>query len=376
MIKRWMRLMGFLLIAAAAVAVPGCYDRLDLEEASSPLLVGYDLDADNQMLVYVMNPIFGKSAGEKTHKIVVKANSSREAREKEDVRSAGAYHGRKIQIVLLGKRMLRHADWFRVLDVFFRDARNTLTPSVVVYNGPLSDFIYLDEKEQPPLPMLLRGMIDTKSERSETVKTNLQELHRQLYEKGMTPSISEAYLDQGEVVLLGVALLDDKGKFAVSLSGQETVLLQILQKEAKKSVSLTIPIPGEAKKGPFHTERLSLSTEEVNTNIAAAYAEGRFQFDIQVELRVALTEILFPYHSQDQQEQLERSITSQLQQQFDDLILKIQSHKIDPIGLGLYARAHAYKAYKSAEAHWGETVAESDIRATVRVKIGSSGPVK
>ncbi|TMV50006.1 Ger(x)C family spore germination protein [Paenibacillus mesophilus] len=374
--NRLRKLVGFLWIAAAVALVQGCYDRLDLEEASSPFLVGYDLDTDNNMLVYVTNPIFGKHRGKKMQKIVVEANTSREAREQEDARSAGAYHGRKLQIVLIGKRMLQHADWFRMMDVYFRDSRNTLTPSVVVYNGPLSDIIYLDKKEQPMLPMLLRGMIDAKSARSETVRTTLQELHRQLYEKGVTPYISEAYLDHDDIVLQGMALLDHKGKYVVSLNGQETVLMQILQKEAKKSVSLTIPIPGESKRGPFYTDRLSLSTQKVNTNIVTSYAGGRFHFDIRVDMRVALTEILFPYHAQDQQKQLESSITSQVQKQFDDLVRKIKQYRIDPIGLGLYARAAEYKRFKNVEDHWGEAVAEADIRVTVSLEIGSSGPVK
>lgn len=376
MIKRLRRLVSFLWLAAVIALITGCYDRMDLEEAASPFLVGYDLDANNNMLVYVTNPMFGKHGGKKMQKIMVEARTTREARDREDARSAGSFHGKKIQVVLIGKRMLQHPDWFRLLDVYFRDARNTLTPRVVAFNGPLSDIVYLDEKDQPLLPMLLREMVDTKSARSETVKTTLQELHRQLFEKGMTPYISYAYLDHKDVVLQGMTLLDHKGRLVVSLNAEETILMQILQKKAKKSVSLTIPIPGETKRGPFHTDRISLSTQKSNTNIKTSYVGDRFHFDIRVDMRVAITEILFPYDLQVQQEELENIIKSQLQKQFNDLILNVQKHKIDPIGLGLYARSHEYKHYKSVEEQWGETAAEADIHVSVNVEIGSSGPVK
>jgi Ger(x)C family germination protein len=376
MIKKMRRFMSFLLIVVVVAVAPGCYDRLDLEEASSPYLVGYDLDADNNMLVYVVNPIFGNSSKKKTQEIVVEAKTSREARDKEDTRSVGAFHGRKNLIVLIGKRMLEHADWFRMMDVYFRDPRNTLSPRVIAFNGPLSDIIYLHQKDQPMLPVQLRGMVDSKSVRLETVKTTLQELHRQMYEKGVTPYIARAHLENKEVVLEGTTLLDHKGKFAAALNIPETILLQILQKKVNKTVSLTIPIPGEMKRGPFHTDRLSFSSQKVNTKIKSFYARDRFHFDIRVNMRVTLTELLFPYRSKDQKKQLEKMITSQVQKQLDDLILKIKKHRIDPIGLGLYARAHEYKQYKSVEEHWGETVAKSDIRVEVNVEIGSSGPVK
>ncbi|UUZ80921.1 hypothetical protein LJK88_40165 [Paenibacillus sp. P26] len=45
----------------------------------------------------------------------------------------------------------------------------------------------MNPADQPFLPILLRGMIETKSRRSETVKTSMQELHRQMLEKGITP---------------------------------------------------------------------------------------------------------------------------------------------------------------------------------------------
>lgn len=74
-------------------------------------------------------------------------------------------------------------------------------------------------------------------------------------------------------------------------------------------------------------------------------------------MRVTLTERLYPKNMKDQEEQLEKMITKQIQKQFGDLILKIIEHRVFPIGLGIYARANEYKRYKSVEEQWGETVA-------------------
>ncbi|MNY44410.1 hypothetical protein D3C86_1794380 [compost metagenome] len=65
-----------------------------------------------------------------------------------------------------------------------------------------------------------------------------------------------------------------------------------------------------------------------------------------------------------------------MQKQFENLLKKIQKHQIDPIGLGLYARAHEYRQYKKVENHWGEALSEADIQVSVKVVLGSIGPVK
>ncbi|WP_173194298.1 Ger(x)C family spore germination C-terminal domain-containing protein [Paenibacillus alginolyticus] len=53
---------------------------------------------------------------------------------------------------------------------------------------------------------------------------------------------------------------------------------------------------------------------------------------------------------------MENKITIQVQKQLESLIHKIQADKIDPMGLGLYARAHEYSHFKKVEDNWGETL--------------------
>ena len=75
-------------------------------------------------------------------------------------------------------------------------------------------------------------------------------------------------------------------------------------------------------------------------------------------------------------EELVKLMEKQLQKQFTDLIKKIQKKKIDPIGLGLYARAYHYKQFKKVDNDWGKALAESKINVSVNVKVNSYGAVK
>ncbi|MEK8128814.1 Ger(x)C family spore germination protein [Paenibacillus filicis] len=369
------RLLYASLISFALALLPGCSDRLDLEDAAFSLALGLDLDKENHLIVYTTTSVFSRDVKKRSQEIEVKTKTVRMSRQELDAYTAGAILGRKTQVLLVGKRILQHEGWFLLLEPFFRDSRNSVTMRVVAVDGPVSDIIYNNPKDKPMLPVFMAGLIDTKYKSSETVRTTLQELHRQMYEKGTTASISEISIDKN-VRLTGTTLLDAQGKYADSLNMQETAFLHILKKSVKKSASLTFAIPGKPKTGPFDTDRIAVEAHKIKTKIKTSYRQDKFQFDIHVTMAVALTEKLFAYDVRTKGAQLEKMISEQTQKQIQQLIKKNQKHHIDAIGLGLYARAHEYDQYKKVEDHWGDALATADVNVVVKAIITSMGPVK
>lgn len=370
------RLYSLLLMGIMIVTASGCSDRSDLEDVAFTLLLGYDLDERNNLLLYALNPVFSKDVKKKSQELVVQAETTRYGREQADALSAGKTIRTKLYIILVGKKLLQHEDWFQMLDVLYRDPKNSISAKVIVCDEPLSEIVYLNKKDQPLLPLFLRGMLVTKSAKAKTVDTNLKELQRQMYEKGMTPAISEIELNNNEEIeMKGTALLDERGKFAASLDSQESTLLQILQNKSKEN-SFSIPIPGEPKHSIFATDWTSFDARRTKTKIKTSYRDDKFRFDIQIKMPVVLTERLFPYEVERQGKQLDKAISEQMQKLFENLVKKIRKYHIDPIGLGLYARAYEYKQYKKAEDHWGETLSEADIQVSVKATIEGMGTTK
>ncbi|MFD0693767.1 Ger(x)C family spore germination protein [Paenibacillus sp. GCM10027628] len=370
------RLPHVLFIALIVVIFAGCSDRLDMENAAFPLLVGLDLDKKNKLTIYSSSPVLNKSAKKKTNEIRVNPKTTRQSAENQGSYTSGVFQGRSIQIILVSKRVLQQKDWFQLTDVWFRDPKNPLTPRIIAYDGPLSEIIYLNPKDQPMLPLLLREMVDTKSMRSETVKTTLQDLHNQMREKAVTPYISEVRVRDEQISITGTTLLDHNGKFADSLSIGESVLLHILQNDTRKAISLTLPIPGEMKNGPFHTDKLSLNVDKIKMKVRTSYLQDKFQFDMNFSMHVGLSELMFPYDVRSHSKELEHLIADQVQKQLENLIKKLQAERIDPMGLGLYARAHEYSHFKKVEDHWGDALAKADIHVSLKTIIGAMGTVK
>ena len=142
------------------------------------------------------------------------------------------------------------------------------------------------------------------------MKTTLQELHRQMYEKGITPAISDLEMDE-KLELRGTALLSEKGKYVDSLQIQENVLLMILQKQTKREIPLTLQLPQMKKGGGggiFDTNVISFTLADMKTKIKTAYRDGRFQFDIRIRSYITLSEREFPFDVENKSGELEKMI--------------------------------------------------------------------
>ncbi|MDF2714546.1 MAG: germination protein GerHC [Paenibacillus sp.] len=369
------RSVPIVLLALLIAIVPGCRDRDDLEDITLGLMLGVDMDEQDRIVYYLSSPVFSKEAKKKNEEYEVRAQTMRESRGKLDTMATGLTVRGKVQLLLIGKRLLQQKDWFSLLDVVYRDTKFAVNAKAVAVDGEVSDVIFFSPPDKPRLPQHMVKLIDTANRRNITVKTTLQELHRQKFEKGMTASISEVKKDK-DIVVKGTALLDEQGSYADSLGLQETALLLMMQKRTKEELSLTFSIPSEKDGGLIDKSQLSLSPESVKVDVRTAYERDKFRFDISVHIVFGLVEHTFRYDIREHTPKLQRSIEEQMKKQLDDIVRKFQSDKIDPIGLGLYARAYQYDAWKQVQDDWGEQLAKSDINVSVKATLKNMGAVK
>lgn len=239
-----------------------------------------------------------------------------------------------------------------MLDPFYRDTKSTVSARVVYFDGALSDLIQFSAEDKPRLPLYLSKLVDTGLLRNETTKTTVQEFHRHVHEKGMTPSITGMRKEEG-LTLTGTALLDKSSRFKMMANSDETKLLHILRNKTKGEFPFTLHLPMTPEKGPGNVDmkQLSINLQSIKPKIQARYAQGRFVFDVNIRSIVYVTERLFPFDIMSPYHELEQKIAANLEEQFNSLIRKLQKARIDPAGFGMYARAHAYPQWKKAQEH-------------------------
>ncbi|UVI28371.1 Ger(x)C family spore germination protein [Paenibacillus spongiae] len=370
-----MKRISFISMLLSLSLLSGCADQINIEDISLTLLVGIDLDEENRLVFSSSSPVFNVEAKEKEEKTVVFADTLRESREKFDATVTALTSRGKLQVLLLGKRLLQHKDWFSLVDTMYRDGKNTVVSRIALVDGPVSEIVTFNPKDKPRLPIYLAKLIDTSEERNIGVLTTLQELHRQFMEKGVTPNLTELKKD-GTIQVSGTALLDNSGKYKLKIKTDETKLMRLLQKEKGGVFTITIGLPDQPGKGIFHENMLSFTPLTISVKTKTDYKEDKFKFDMKVKLRIAMNERLFPYDVKYKAPQLEKEIQSELQQQFMQLIKKFQTAKIDPIGFGLYARAYEYPHWLKVQDRWGEVFSEAEVNVKTDVKIQSMGSIK
>ncbi|WP_165280046.1 Ger(x)C family spore germination protein [Paenibacillus protaetiae] len=367
---------GIVLILLSGFLTSACStDKLDLENASVPLALGLDLDENQKIHYYLSTPVFNHDIKKKSKEIDAEFLSLRQSRKDQDSMVSGSIQGRNYQVLLIGRKLIETEGWFQMLDVIYRDPRNTVTDRVIVVQGPVSDVIYFRADDQPPISVFLRSLIDSKSKNAETVRTTAQELHRQYFDRALTPAVSEIKLEEGRVKVTGTALLSHLGLYRTSLGRQETALLEILQGNGRPGLMLSYAIPGEKKTGPFATDRLSFTLGVIKTKIKSSYSNDKFHFQIKIKAIVNVMEELFPYNMLSQEYHLERQVEQQMKGQIESMLSKIQRQQIDPVGFGLYARAYQHDEFKKVQNDWGKALAKADFDVKVSIKIGTMGAI-
>lgn len=365
-----------LLLSLLVTMLAGCRDQINLEDTTLSLMVGIDLNEKNELLFYISSPVFNREAKEKSEEYGIRSSTIRESRMGFDERVTGLTQAGKIQVLVFGKKLLAHPDWFRLLDVVFRDAKFSVNARVAMLDGPLHELFDYKPKDKPRLSIHVTTLIDTANKRNLTVKTRAQELHRQMYEKGMTPSLTELKKEKRAVKVIGTALLKENGTYAGSIEPRDTILLQTLLHEKQGELSVTIPIKETDDQKQITKDRISFFIKGVKKKVKTTYQNGRFHFDVHFNFRVSISERMFPFDMEKDHKKMERMISDELQKDYMKLIKKCQETGADPFGFGLYARAYEYKEYKKVEDDWTKAFSNAKVEIKSDVSIKGNGVVK
>ncbi|CAN7739788.1 Ger(x)C family spore germination protein [Paenibacillus sp. LjRoot56] len=354
------------------ILISSCKDQMPLENVTLVLMVGLDLDKDNNLVIYASSPVFNKEAKVKNEVTKVTAINIRDSRNEFDTRASALVSAGKIQNVLISKRILAHDDWFKLLDVFYRDPKTSETARVIAVEGSVEEIMNFAPADKRRMSMHIAKLLDTAHMRNLVQVSTLFDLHRQMYEKGITPYLTDLRKDT-EVVAAGTMLLSKKGKYAYAISNTENQLLQMLQKEKNGPLSFTVKLPEEKGDSPFVTGALSFYALRIKRDLKVTFEENKFVFDIQCSIPIQLTDKPFTFDVRNDASKLEAEINQQLEAQMKSLVKKMQEHEVDPIGLGLYARAYQFKAWEHVQDEWGHAFSEADVRIHVKTKIKNMG---
>ncbi|ARJ21399.1 spore gernimation protein XB [Bacillus mycoides] len=377
-----LRFTKFTMITFLLIFMTGCGDRLDLEKQSISLVYGFDMDEQGKMIVYDLTPNFNEDVEKKYEVHEARVNTPREAKEKFNSSSKGLVSTEKLQLILLSQKFLQQEGAMPYFDVWYRDPKNTGNMRIVAVKGPVSSIIHNDFKDKPTIPEYLTDLIETNKLYNRTAVATFHEFHQQTFNKGITPAISEIKEGENEIIVTGSALLTSRGLYKISLNRHESALLLMLKNKVNPPVSLTMPIYAKrvetdsSLKNSRGKDFITINVQDIKRDLSTRYDRNHFVFNIKLDLNISIAERTFNANMRKDKGELAALITKQLNKDFNNLIHKIQSEKLDPFGFGDYARAFQYKHWKKVENDWPNAFSEASVTVTPVVKILENGIIK
>ncbi|PEJ59085.1 spore gernimation protein [Bacillus sp. AFS002410] len=362
-----------LLSVMLLIGLTGCKDKINIEDITIALLWGIDIDQQGEVNIYMASPVFSKDVKEKNEQFKVKSLSLREARDIIDSRSTGITAGGKVQTVLIGRKVIEQKNWYSLLDLFYRDPKMRLNADLVVVNGAVSDIFEFSPKNKPRLSIFIPQLIKTANFRNVAVRVPLRYFYKLKFEKGVTPYVPELTLKDDIMEVSGTTLLNNQNEYRRTLSLKETMLLIILQDKNEGQFSMFLE-PNQIKKNEntISNNRISFFILDIKRNIIKKYHDGKYQFNINFKLPVAITES--PIKLNDNSEgKLIKEIENDLQKDLNLFVKSLQNDKVDPIGLGLFARSFKYSEWKKVEDNWASAFQQSKIKVKVKIILVDKG---
>ncbi|MFD0697911.1 Ger(x)C family spore germination protein [Paenibacillus sp. GCM10027628] len=368
-----MKTWACILILAVLMSISGCGKKAYIETQRFALLIGVDLDEENNLVVYTTNPVFSKEAKVKYKITSATADSLRESRKKIDIKLNGNLAVGKIQNVIIGKKLLQQRNVFPYLDSAIRNAQIEVNAGLIMVDGSVKEMMYTNMNDKGRIGAVVKQMLDSTYNSRITVQTTLQEFHQQMMDKGTTPYISEMKAEKNDLVITGTALLHKDGTYAASLNNQESSLLLLLQQDTKNRIQLTFHLPQETFDTDNQTSYVSFDIIHAKVKPVIKFQDNRFHMDVRMNIQIDLTERLFTVDMEKNKEKMELAIQKLLKKQCETLIRMTQKKEVDPFRFGVHVRADDYKNWKKVEDNWGKAFSEATVTVSPKVTIKSIG---
>ncbi|MBD1370766.1 Ger(x)C family spore germination protein [Hazenella sp. IB182357] len=369
-----MKYLQIMFILILLLWTTGCDDFLLIEEVDTIIVFGLDTsDKEGAFTFFEASPVFSETADKKYNIKKAVAHSAREARNILNAQATGHTVGGKIQLVILGKNLLKEKNIYPHLDVLFRDPKNEINARMLVVDGDVDQFLGADMKDKGRIGIVIPDIMRTTHRVGGTVDTLLLDYHRQMMDKRVTPSMSEMTKMEDELIVTGTALLNREGLYAQSINRRESSLLLMLQRQTNNPLSLDFRLPEDFVKAENERTEMSINIDNINYETQVNCDQENFELMIDMDIKGDITQKLFYFDMENRKQDFEKQLDKQLAEDFEKLIAKFQQDELDPAGFGRYAKAYCYPQWKKIKNDWPKDFAKSKVTIRPHIEIRDYG---
>jgi spore germination protein len=272
----------------------------------------------------------------------------------------------QLRMVLFGKTHAEKGTGTEIHNLL-RDPKISSRLQLGVVDGDASELFEFIEKYQEPI--FLSDMIEQNIKNGNLPLLNLHESLFNYYGEGRDMFLPYFKIDQGEVVIAGLALFRSDQKI-IEISMKDAFLLKMLIQNSKNG-NYMVPVAGKAsnKQGE---DFILLRSMHSKVNYIVNKVNPIPSISIRLKLETELQDVpdWVDLRSEEQLTQLEKTMGSYFKTKIEKFLSLMKENKVDPVGLGDLVRSRS-KEWSAQD--FEKIYQEIETTVSVQVKISNNG---
>lgn len=375
-----MRIRAAICFVITLWVLTGCWDQHLLKDNSLVLGIGLDATEGEKILnTAVIRLLKTESGGpgrpSSTNVIYSKTgNTFRETRAGIEKQLSGEYAPNKLRVLVMGEDLAKK-DIYPILDILFRDPRNSLTAKLVITQGTAKELLNIKKSKEVFISEKLLDAVNRSEEHTLIPIETIQSICPDLFDPGKDfalPYVIKKGSDSIEI--LGMALFHDKKFTGKILEGEDATILLYLDGEEGDVARFTLKVnpEEEQRQNQFISTSNFLKDQTLKVKV-----DKHNKISAEITLKLNITAIEYPLDQLSKKSEIKRlnkEITKELTQKAEFVIKELQEANCDYFGIGRKVMAYHPKTWKGID--WADTFPTIDIKTKIEAEITGTGIIK
>jgi spore germination protein len=361
-------------VLLALIFLIGCTDTRVIEKTGFIRSIAYDAasskDDDNLLKLTIAIP---KSNVKEVLLYTTTAKSSKEARKIFDRQNNRKIVNGQLRQVLFGEKMARRGVWSHI-DTLVRDPSIGNRVHVLVVEGDAEKLLSRKLPQGSGVGEYIDDLIRTEAKFNEIPNSNLYTFIRDYYDDGIDPVAPLIKESKNSLILDGIALFR-KDQYVAKIKPGDMIYFAFLGDSSMNSGDLNMDLNSKGGQSEEVALLFISSRRKVNIVSGDTFLHGeKLKVSIDVSVKGSLLEYsgALNLNNDSDQKKLESAMSLKIQEKCQSLITIMQKNKVDPIGIGQYARnLIPYKEW--VKLPWENILSEADITVHAHVEIKDYG---
>ncbi|MFP3420971.1 MULTISPECIES: Ger(x)C family spore germination protein [Bacillus] len=355
----------------ALILLSGCWDSTNIEELN--MAIGFAVDKGDHghklklsMQVLVPQKIDQETSVKDPTKIIETSGDSIHQIFRTTALKSHRIFAQQLRIYLFSQELINENNFDLVINQFIRDNETRRGSLVFMTSEKPGDMLRISDAGQPASSTLYDISGNTKTTIRMFKPVSLGDISSAM-QNNVSFALPKVSVDQGKLILDGASIIKNR-RFLTNISPLAVQSCNLLTGDAKGGV---IEFEYDQSIYSFEIFKLKHNIETHKT------ANGRYQFDVSVEIDGRLSEDWNKRENAFNEkylQEIEDVVARRLEKNVNNFVEELQNEiKADICGFYQKASIAYPKDFRKEAKHWDEIFSESDIRYKANVKIRDFG---